>query len=415
MITSFSTPLFYIMEAVLNFYYTHKGVFRMKQPKKWIQSALVGTMLVTGGLISPPVTSQAHAQTQNQQSFKDIKPTDYFADAVNWAKNNNIIGGYSDGTFRPYANVTEAQFAKMLAQYFKATPAKETLPITGIPEQNTYYSTLATYSVPLNGYFDNTIRNTPVKRGVVAQALAYIGGYDDDTSLKTSINFLLDNDITTGQNTGAAPNDLNGLFGTHNLLTRGQVVTFLYRMNNANLKNINIAAVQEQINMNDYSLKQLAINGKKKVDKTLLVGATPEDEVIVDDNNIGVTESNKVSHFFDKKLKAGYEGFALGDEEYYVLKNGADVLTYSDFSDLTAEYIFELNTKAYHADADYIYDLISGTNFGLAKADLDKALAAIAKQGKGYLYIDIAGYEMMSYVDGYVEIIKVPITDDEDE
>ena len=50
-------------------------------------------------------------------SFSDIKPGDWFASAVNWASENNIVTGFADGTFKPGANITREQLAVMLYRY----------------------------------------------------------------------------------------------------------------------------------------------------------------------------------------------------------------------------------------------------------------------------------------------------------
>ena len=49
--------------------------------------------------------------------FKDVSGSAWYADAVNWAKANNVVGGYPDGTFRPNDNITREQLAVMLKAY----------------------------------------------------------------------------------------------------------------------------------------------------------------------------------------------------------------------------------------------------------------------------------------------------------
>lgn len=60
-----------------------------------------------------------------------------------------------------------------------------------------FYNRLASYGVPLNGYFDNHIRAKAVKRGVVAQAITHLA--EGKRGLNDSIQFLLDYYISTGQ------------------------------------------------------------------------------------------------------------------------------------------------------------------------------------------------------------------------
>ena len=40
--------------------------------------------------------------------------SDWAVEAVSWASSIGIIRGYEDGTFKPFNNVTKAEFAQML-------------------------------------------------------------------------------------------------------------------------------------------------------------------------------------------------------------------------------------------------------------------------------------------------------------
>ncbi|GLI50917.1 hypothetical protein TSYNTROOL_10030 [Tepidanaerobacter syntrophicus] len=41
--------------------------------------------------------------------------------AITWASEEGIVEGFPDGTFKPFQNVTEAEFAAILARYAKNT------------------------------------------------------------------------------------------------------------------------------------------------------------------------------------------------------------------------------------------------------------------------------------------------------
>jgi len=51
--------------------------------------------------------------------FSDIKPSDYFYNAVLWASKNNIVSGYSADVFAPNDNATREQFVTILYRYAK--------------------------------------------------------------------------------------------------------------------------------------------------------------------------------------------------------------------------------------------------------------------------------------------------------
>src|SRR5207249_601992 len=46
-------------------------------------------------------------------SFSDVRPSDYFYEAVQYLYCHGVIGGYPDGTFRPWNAVTVGQAAKL--------------------------------------------------------------------------------------------------------------------------------------------------------------------------------------------------------------------------------------------------------------------------------------------------------------
>lgn len=62
------------------------------------------------------------ASTAEARVFTDVGPDDWFHEAVETLKVQGAIGGYEDGTFRPYASVTRAQFAVMVAGVLHLEP-----------------------------------------------------------------------------------------------------------------------------------------------------------------------------------------------------------------------------------------------------------------------------------------------------
>ena len=68
-------------------------------------------------------------------AFSDVKPGAYYEKAVVWASQNNIVSGYTDGTFRPDAPVTREQLASILYRYTlyrgQGVSAGETTSLTG--------------------------------------------------------------------------------------------------------------------------------------------------------------------------------------------------------------------------------------------------------------------------------------------
>ena len=172
--------------------------------------------------------------------FTDVDSSDSSNAAIYWAKQTGLISGYTDGSFRPNNSVTERQFAKILVNYFKLNSTSN-LSNSSISETALHYNILAEYGIPLNGYNSIQLQNMAVKRGVVAQAIAYLA--NGSNNVEESIQYLLQNNITTGQNQAYQNIDLHQYFGSENALTRKQLVTFFYRMNNANIVNISAVAL----------------------------------------------------------------------------------------------------------------------------------------------------------------------------
>ena len=81
-------------------------------------------------------------------AFSDVKPGAYYEKAVVWASQNNIVSGYTDGTFRPDAPVTREQLASILYRYTlyrgKDVSAGETTSLTGYGDAQT----VSNYALP---------------------------------------------------------------------------------------------------------------------------------------------------------------------------------------------------------------------------------------------------------------------------
>ena len=62
--------------------------------------------------------SQSEIDNCNSYSFKDVSSTAWYAPYVCVAKSNNIISGYSDGTFQPSKTINFAEAAKITVNAF---------------------------------------------------------------------------------------------------------------------------------------------------------------------------------------------------------------------------------------------------------------------------------------------------------
>lgn len=237
-------------------------------------SSLVGGALETGDLVAHAASNDINSKVTQQVvgQFKDVTKSHYAYDAINFAKDRGIIQGYPDGTFKPNEPITEAQFAKMLAEFLGLKDDKGDLvkATSASHWADSYYDSLASYNTPLNAYFDNALRNKTVKRGVVAQAISHLTG--NANSLADSINYMIGAGVTTGQNPQYEGKDLNKFFGSQNNLTRAQVAAFLYRMHNIDIEEATGIAIVANKNAEGLSLVGQANKGMSKLDSSLRLG-----------------------------------------------------------------------------------------------------------------------------------------------
>lgn len=52
-------------------------------------------------------------------AFSDVKPKKWYAGYVGWASKNGLVNGYSDGTFKPEANITRQEMAAVISRYIE--------------------------------------------------------------------------------------------------------------------------------------------------------------------------------------------------------------------------------------------------------------------------------------------------------
>ena len=67
---------------------------------------------------------------KSHNNFTDVKSTDWFSGAVNWASENGVVSGSGNGKFNPNENVSREQMCVMLINYatFKGITLNEIKP-----------------------------------------------------------------------------------------------------------------------------------------------------------------------------------------------------------------------------------------------------------------------------------------------
>ena len=164
----------------------------------------------------------------NETIFSDVA-NHWAIDPIRWASENNLVGGYEDGTFRPDNQVTEAEFAAILARY--AT----NVTVEGEPEEGEHwaqavYDTLEKYGMPLRGYNNDKIKNQPITRGQIARIVAAKNGFNLDEVL--AIEYMYENDLSGGFDSTKRNYET---YGADQYLTRAQAVAFMQRLSKAGI------------------------------------------------------------------------------------------------------------------------------------------------------------------------------------
>ena len=169
-------------------------------------------------------------------NFRDVKQSDYYYDAVQWAVEKGITEGTSATTFSPDASCTRAQMVTFLWRAAGSPAPKSTVnPFTDVSASDYYYNAVlwavengittgvsadrfapgATVSRAQTVTFLYRANGSPAANG------ASFGDVAADEYYANAVAWAVQNGITTG--TG------NGKFTPNAPCTRGQIVTFLYR------------------------------------------------------------------------------------------------------------------------------------------------------------------------------------------
>ena len=179
------------------------------------------------------------AETQpSQKGFNDVKPGDYFYDAVNWAVEKGITTGASATTFSPNASCTRAQIVTFLWRASGSPEPKTASNSFTDVAANAYYCKAVLWAVE-NGITTGTSAATfspdaPCTRaqGVTflwrangskaASAAASFTDVASDAYYAPAVAWAAEQNVTGGVG--------NGLFSPDTTCTRAQNVSMLYRL-----------------------------------------------------------------------------------------------------------------------------------------------------------------------------------------
>lgn len=198
---------------------------------------------LTAGAIAPLVTSApSFAQAAG---FSDVSSTYWARDFIEELAERDIIAGFPDGTFRPNAPVTRAQFAAMLRkanQEFNKGKVRNSIRFNDVPSQYWAFTAIEeAYTTGfLAGYPGNVFRpEQNIPREQVLVSLANGLNYSASTSTSTVLSYY--SDSTSISNFARAPiaaateNQLVVNYPSLTVLnplrnaTRAEVAAFIYQ------------------------------------------------------------------------------------------------------------------------------------------------------------------------------------------
>lgn len=114
------------------------------------------------------LTDETRESYWSQSSgFTDVASGAWYSNAVSTLTRAGILDGYEDGSFRPNASITRAEFTKIAVSFFKHVGGASSNPFNDVPD-SAWYAEFVKAAAELgliDGYEDGTFRpNAPITR-----------------------------------------------------------------------------------------------------------------------------------------------------------------------------------------------------------------------------------------------------------
>jgi hypothetical protein len=157
------------------------------------------------GIPQGPFAKDVFCGTEDEPLFTDMDVDDPYCSAIVWAQRTGVVGGYADGTFRPDNTVNRVEFLKIALEAAGVDTSSATEP-SGFEDLDSdgWYIDYVRYAKEegiVEGYEDGTFR--PVQDVTVAEALKM--GYEtlgiettdveDGAWYARYLNHALENDV----------------------------------------------------------------------------------------------------------------------------------------------------------------------------------------------------------------------------
>jgi hypothetical protein len=187
---------------------------------------------------SAPITASRPAACTTSP-FTDVPTTHTFCREIKWSSTTGIATGFTDGSFRPTANVTRQAMAAFLARLVGASlPACTTSPFTDVPTSHHFCKEIKWMKTAgiTTGFSDGTFRPAAlVTRQSMSAFLARVAGAAltscstaPFTDVSTSNPFC--KEIKWMKGFGISTGFSNGTYLPASNVTRQAMAAFLYRV-----------------------------------------------------------------------------------------------------------------------------------------------------------------------------------------
>lgn len=207
-----------------------------KAYRKYMATGIATAMVAT---LAAPVVSPVTVSADASQ-FSDVDENAWYYDNVNYLVDKGVLGGYTDGTLRPLGTLTRAEAAKMIADSLEiGTNPNATLDFTDTKNGVWYTAPIAALVERgiLNGFPDGSFRpNATVTRAEFAVMVkaAYMLEAEEGTGNNTTFPDVVagswyEGAVETLVNLGIVGGRTNGTFDPGATVLRAESAAFLHR------------------------------------------------------------------------------------------------------------------------------------------------------------------------------------------
>lgn len=136
----------------------------------------LATSIMTAAMVIPVATENVQAAPVTKITFKDVPKSHWAYESIKQVAERGLVTGYEDGTYKPSAQVTRAEFATFLARVFESNE-RATLSFNDISDTHwaneAIQEGLALGFIKLEDFSKNKFEpNKPMTRGEMSRWLA---------------------------------------------------------------------------------------------------------------------------------------------------------------------------------------------------------------------------------------------------